>query len=1827
MSLGLAPSEGGVSELWRWAEPTGCAALALGGASNAAAAVQSGVLLGARVSHIISVGSYRNFKALTTMQMENGHADIQLQYFQMSDWLRPDEKLDLRHDLAEPLQALQAAVQPAEAGGDRVVLVHCDQGHNRSPTLALAFFVCNGHTLRQAYCRLLRARMDVDPLPPYRRGLEQLEVELRGERGNSVSEHDIFALHVTQLMSLPNLHELAETCPPPPPPPGPVETMRSDDEREEVDEMSEASHAFEVALAVRRSAIATLLAEQPAEEMESRLHSVSNKTVNVQPSQSESARQIVFLHIPKTAGTSFFADAMFMIPSNMSFLDNGELSLLGTPHVQNETRVVMIRSPLDHVLSQFLECKFDWWGKRVTAGTDFPFKPGVYGGLYNWVRHFTDLKNESVQGFPPDSKEWARAVSHNCYNPWNMQSRYLASVWDHYVPFDELQPDIKVARQGLQSVQVVGVPELYVESLCLVHLETHGHLPEGRACGQQGPIEQISTESHYVPNHSISELPDDLLAEMSKLVRVDAQIYVDALNRFELAARQAADRTGIQMFCDDRLDRAWANANSLLQRLGMENASELQRAWNHVRVEIVVMLPQGRVQRKALPKELTGEVASLGRRGLWAAAIHKVEEARSHQLLDVVLCNAAVTACARSKAWQAALAVLQSMAEGRPGLPEPDLVTFNSALNALASSACWREASWLLSEMCGSRWLHILPNIVSYNTVLRACARSSSWQAALQLLSNLCQQRPEGEADLVSFNTAISACERSSQWQRCSSLLANLGQRGLQPDTVSLNTVLSSFARGDEWQRAIFSVQIMAALLFWILMSATMIIFNAALLQGFRHPVWLTFWHMSASTILILVLKLARPDLVATGDEKEGRPPLAMIEALKLGFPVAAAQCVGLIAGNTAVMYLSVSFCQMIKAWTPAMVYAVGCLVGTQKWSIPVAKTILTITVGLMITSVGEIKFDWYGFLMQVTALFSEGLRINLLEILLKSAGYKLNPLSSILIFAPIASAILLVIGVVTDLDGISFEVMHQLGELVMVANALVAFFLNIAIYIAIQLASGLIYALAGVVKDISIIMGSVVVMGSTVNVLQVVGYSIAITGIQCYGVVSKAPANFEAPGIVYGVFRHFQDNLAPSLPAKDLDGQRIGATNEAMLLFEELLAGSGPVADSTSLGSVLSACERVGLWQAAWSLLGRFRGQGLEPQSGALRAALSALRSGGRWQEALLLLGELEDSSSADVVAFSAAMAVLEMAGSWQQAFSLLAKMRSRAVAPDSYTYSALLGSCRAWASESEAAALNTARALLADARDSREANEVVIGAMLRILEFAGLWAEALDLLRKAPSRRAAGREPNLINYASAASACAKGQKWECCLDLLRELEEAGTSPDIVLLSAVISACAANVVLSGSERWQSWQPPSRGVLTRCQSATGTVDSDLAAKLEAAKERVAQAKEAVSLFRTELCGRNFLSPEINQPLLTEIFLSFVPKSAAAMREPILDKALAGIIPDIGSDVEALVALVGAMATARLPHDPAWQLMADAVAQECRGASARQLTAFAWAFATAREPRQDLWDSLKAAMAGKLGQLSADERVTFAWSCAEVNQHARDLFGDVSEFAAPEASAKMIEAIQALPGQVLLADPVPIRLVPDVLVDEQGQELIRIADDAQLWSQSSRRAARDAQGEDALRTSSSAILSSPSMFGNPAVQAVRSWASKALQVPEDFVEALQLVRYRKGEQYSTHVDWGRQQDASLWLGGQRTATALIYLNSLPDGCGGETSFERLGVSVRPQAGAALVWPNVDAEGRPQNLVEHRALPLLCDFPKYAVNVWIREKSLPAYVGRA
>ena len=74
--------------------------------------------------------------------------------------------------------------------------------------------------------------------------------------------------------------------------------------------------------------------------------------------------------------------------------------------------------------------------------------------------------------------------------------------------------------------------------------------------------------------------------------------------------------------------------------------------------------------------------------------------------------------------------------------------------------------------------------------------------------------------------------------------------------------------------------------------------------------------------------------------------------------------------------------------------------------------------------------------------------------------------------------------------------------------------------------------------------------------------------------------------------------------------------------------------------------------------------------------------------------------------------------------------------------------------------------------------------------------------------------------------------------------------------------------------------------------------------------------------------------------------------------------------------------------------------------------------------------------------------------------------------------------------------------------------------------------------------------------------------------------------------------------------------------LVYLGDLPADAGGETWFPHLGLSVAPRAGAALVWPNVDAGGRPLPETLHEARPLAAEgVEKVAVNVWARDRPLP------
>ena len=117
------------------------------------------------------------------------------------------------------------------------------------------------------------------------------------------------------------------------------------------------------------------------------------------------------------------------------------------------------------------------------------------------------------------------------------------------------------------------------------------------------------------------------------------------------------------------------------------------------------------------------------------------------------------------------------------------------------------------------------------------------------------------------------------------------------------------------------------------------------------------------------------------------------------------------------------------------------------------------------------------------------------------------------------------------------------------------------------------------------------------------------------------------------------------------------------------------------------------------------------------------------------------------------------------------------------------------------------------------------------------------------------------------------------------------------------------------------------------------------------------------------------------------------------------------------------------------------------------------------------------------------------------------------------------------------------------------------------------------------------------------------------------------EEPQIVRYRKGEKFTWHLDALAPDGELASLGGQRIATLLVYLSDLSEEQGGATMFRDLGgdegpLKVAPKKGSALLFfpaaggiPNVPFDIRTLHCGEAVAKESSAD--KWISQLWLRE----------
>jgi hypothetical protein len=179
----------------------------------------------------------------------------------------------------------------------------------------------------------------------------------------------------------------------------------------------------------------------------------------------------------------------------------------------------------------------------------------------------------------------------------------------------------------------------------------------------------------------------------------------------------------------------------------------------------------------------------------------------------------------------------------------------------------------------------------------------------------------------------------------------------------------------------------------------------------------------------------------------DGRKDVNMTGRLYLRaiVPIGFLYSASLVCSNLVYLYLSVAFIQMLKAGAPVAVLFASWAWGVADPNLKVLLNILAIVFGVGLASFGEIEFSWVGFFFQMGGIVFEAVRLVMIQVLLSGDGQKMDPLVSLYYYAPVCAVTNIVVAFVYEWSTFQVQDLINVGWPVLLANASVAFLLNIA--------------------------------------------------------------------------------------------------------------------------------------------------------------------------------------------------------------------------------------------------------------------------------------------------------------------------------------------------------------------------------------------------------------------------------------------------------------------------------------------------------------------------------------------------------------------------------------------------------------------------------------------------------------------------------------------------------------------------------------------------------------------------------------------------------------
>ena len=131
--------------------------------------------------------------------------------------------------------------------------------------------------------------------------------------------------------------------------------------------------------------------------------------------------------------------------------------------------------------------------------------------------------------------------------------------------------------------------------------------------------------------------------------------------------------------------------------------------------------------------------------------------------------------------------------------------------------------------------------------------------------------------------------------------------------------------------------------------------------------------------------------------------------------------------------------------------------------------------------------------------------------------------------------------------------------------------------------------------------------------------------------------------------------------------------------------------------------------------------------------------------------------------------------------------------------------------------------------------------------------------------------------------------------------------------------------------------------------------------------------------------------------------------------------------------------------------------------------------------------------------------------------------------------------------------------------------------------------------------------------------NTILQEIEERIAVWTHIPAEHGEPLYILKYTEGQEYKPHTDFFAPNhpvfSKFIDQSGQRVATVLMYL-AAPE-LGGETTFPKANVTIRPEKGSAVLFWSVTNDNKVDINSVHGSLPVV-NGTKYCLTKWIREE---------